>query len=136
MDIMQALHSKRVDKRSSPGQADENGNPSAALLSNNQAAFLSEFGSGGLIQPMMPPLTPDGGSVKKERKKNSALIDDDSELGGGRWDADEDEKLRAGVAAIGAKNWKKISQDYLDGSRSDVQCLHRWQKVRDFSDRE
>ena len=31
---------------------------------------------------------------------------------------------------IGAKNWRAISQKYLKGKRSDVQCLHRWQKVR------
>ena len=31
------------------------------------------------------------------------------------------------VAANDGKNWKKIAQD-LPG-RTDVQCLHRWQKV-------
>lgn len=35
----------------------------------------------------------------------------------------------AGVEALGAKNWKRISEEYLGGQRTDVQCLHRWQKV-------
>ena len=50
-------------------------------------------------------------------------------LTGGRWTFDEDEKLRQGVATIGAKNWKRISVEYLDCKRTDVQCLHRWQKA-------
>ncbi|GBG26897.1 Transcription factor MYB3R-4 [Hondaea fermentalgiana] len=49
--------------------------------------------------------------------------------GGGRWTREEDAKLREGVTAIGATKWKKISEEYLGGRRSDVQCLHRWQKV-------
>jgi len=35
----------------------------------------------------------------------------------------------AGVETLGAKNWKRISEEYLHGRRTDVQCLHRWQKV-------
>jgi hypothetical protein len=50
--------------------------------------------------------------------------------GGGKWTAAEDNCLRAGVAEIGPRNWKAISFTYLKGKRSDVQCLHRWQKVR------
>jgi hypothetical protein len=33
------------------------------------------------------------------------------------------------VAAVGPQNWKMIATDYLGEQRSDVQCLHRWQKV-------
>jgi hypothetical protein len=47
---------------------------------------------------------------------------------GGRWEAAEDEALRQGVAKLGAKNWKLIAVDFLGGKRTDVQCLHRWQK--------
>ncbi len=47
----------------------------------------------------------------------------------GRWTKDEDSKLRAAVNEMNAKNWKKISQIAFGGLRSDVQCLHRWQKV-------
>ena len=47
----------------------------------------------------------------------------------GRWSEIEDKKLRAVVKELGGKNWKKISQVAFNGSRTDVQCLHRWQKV-------
>lgn len=43
------------------------------------------------------------------------------------WTPQEDEKLKQLVEQYGAKNWKKIAS-FLD-DRTDVQCLHRWQKV-------
>lgn len=43
------------------------------------------------------------------------------------WNQEEDERLTQLVHQFGAKNWKKIAS-YLD-DRTDVQCLHRWQKV-------
>lgn len=46
-----------------------------------------------------------------------------------RWAKDEDQALRRGVDLLGAKNWKRISDEFLGGKRTDVQCLHRWQKV-------
>uniref|UniRef100_A0A2P2M1R1 Transcriptional activator Myb n=1 Tax=Rhizophora mucronata TaxID=61149 RepID=A0A2P2M1R1_RHIMU len=39
----------------------------------------------------------------------------------------QDETLRKAVAAFKGKNWKKIAEFFPD--RSEVQCLHRWQKV-------
>ena len=48
---------------------------------------------------------------------------------GGRWVKEEDEKLKAAVKTHGPRNWKKISNIAFDGARTDVQCLHRWQKV-------
>ena len=45
----------------------------------------------------------------------------------GKWTEQEDDILRQAVEDHGGKNWKKIA-DRLPG-RSDVQCLHRWQKV-------
>ena len=50
-------------------------------------------------------------------------------LGGGKWTKAEDALLREAVKAVGPKNWRRISAEYLHGQRSDVQCLHRWQKV-------
>lgn len=47
----------------------------------------------------------------------------------GRWTKHEDELLRQAVADYGPKNWKRISDSAFDGLRTDVQCLHRWQKV-------
>ena len=45
----------------------------------------------------------------------------------GKWTAEEDATLRQAVAANAGRNWKNIAT-HLPG-RSDVQCLHRWQKV-------
>jgi hypothetical protein len=47
----------------------------------------------------------------------------------GRWSKEEDCSLRAGVQIHGSSNWKNISEEFLKSNRSDVQCLHRWQKV-------
>jgi len=44
-----------------------------------------------------------------------------------RWSAEEDDKLREAVARNGARNWKRIAEVFSD--RTEVQCLHRWQKV-------
>mmetsp|Transcript_22862 Transcript_22862/g.54167 ORF Transcript_22862/g.54167 Transcript_22862/m.54167 type:complete len:580 (-) Transcript_22862:116-1855(-) len=45
----------------------------------------------------------------------------------GKWTEIEDDALRAAVKDFGGKSWKKIASR-LPG-RTDVQCLHRWQKV-------
>ncbi|KAI9112250.1 hypothetical protein K1719_016773 [Acacia pycnantha] len=45
----------------------------------------------------------------------------------GGWTPEEDETLRNAVAIFKGKNWKKIAESFPD--RSEVQCLHRWQKV-------
>eukprot|EP00049_Salpingoeca_infusionum_P004416 m.79014 g.79014 ORF g.79014 m.79014 type:complete len:655 (-) comp12553_c0_seq1:158-2122(-) len=44
-----------------------------------------------------------------------------------RWTKDEDALLRSAVGAYQGKNWKAIAE--LFEGRTDVQCLHRWQKV-------
>ncbi|KAG9441066.1 hypothetical protein H6P81_016920 [Aristolochia fimbriata] len=45
----------------------------------------------------------------------------------GCWTEEEDEKLIKQVQYYGGRNWKKIAESFL--GRTDVQCLHRWQKV-------
>ncbi|XP_023535442.1 transcription factor MYB3R-1-like [Cucurbita pepo subsp. pepo] len=45
----------------------------------------------------------------------------------GQWTPEEDEILRQAVDHFKGKNWKKIAGCFKD--RTDVQCLHRWQKV-------
>jgi hypothetical protein len=45
----------------------------------------------------------------------------------GKWTEDEDTLLREAVDTFAGKSWKKIAAR-LPG-RTDVQCLHRWQKV-------
>ena len=47
----------------------------------------------------------------------------------GRWTKEEDNLLRVAVEAVGPRNWKLIATEYMSGGRTDVQCLHRWQKV-------
>eukprot|EP00041_Stephanoeca_diplocostata_P025394 m.662365 g.662365 ORF g.662365 m.662365 type:complete len:623 (+) comp22740_c0_seq5:280-2148(+) len=52
------------------------------------------------------------------------------DAGGGssrRWSKSEDDILARAVEENQGKNWKKVSEHFSD--RSDVQCLHRWQKV-------
>ncbi|XXG45787.1 hypothetical protein AAC387_Pa02g0775 [Persea americana] len=45
----------------------------------------------------------------------------------GQWTAEEDELLCRAVQQYKGRNWKKIAECFKD--RTDVQCLHRWQKV-------
>ncbi|KAL6544296.1 hypothetical protein OROGR_010793 [Orobanche gracilis] len=45
----------------------------------------------------------------------------------GQWTAEEDEMLQMAVQRFNGKNWRKVAECFKD--RSDVQCLHRWQKV-------
>jgi len=47
---------------------------------------------------------------------------------GGKWSEEEDARLREIVETFGAKNWKRLAM-LLGNVRSDVQCLHRWNKV-------
>lgn len=60
----------------------------------------------------------DGGSCSGTPMKSSSR---------GNWTAEEDELLRSAVQQYGGRNWKKISDQIPE--RTDVQCLHRWQKV-------
>ncbi|KAG9156103.1 hypothetical protein Leryth_023833 [Lithospermum erythrorhizon] len=45
----------------------------------------------------------------------------------GQWTPEEDQILHQAVERFNGKNWKKIAECFKD--RTDVQCLHRWQKV-------
>ncbi|RVW16367.1 Transcription factor MYB3R-4 [Vitis vinifera] len=45
----------------------------------------------------------------------------------GGWTEEEDNLLTTVVKNFNGRNWKKIAE-YLHG-RTDIQCLHRWQKV-------
>ncbi|XP_023641463.1 transcription factor MYB3R-3 isoform X1 [Capsella rubella] len=45
----------------------------------------------------------------------------------GGWTPEEDETLRRAVGTFKGKSWKKIAEFFND--RTEVQCLHRWQKV-------
>ncbi|XP_072954935.1 transcription factor MYB3R-2-like [Typha angustifolia] len=45
----------------------------------------------------------------------------------GGWTTQEDETLRRAVKTFKGRSWKKIAESFPD--RTEVQCLHRWQKV-------
>lgn len=45
----------------------------------------------------------------------------------GGWTPEEDDTLKRAVSVYKGKCWKKIAEFFPD--RSEVQCLHRWQKV-------
>ena len=62
----------------------------------------------------LPPVVGKMGAPKRKSSK-------------GGWTSEEDEILRRAVQQCDGKNWKKIAEYFTD--RSDVQCLHRWQKV-------
>lgn len=68
--------------------------------------------------------------VRRKKRLSGGSAPASKDASGGKWLPEEDDRLRAGVEQLGAKNWKRISEEYLDKKRTDVQCLHRWQKVR------
>ena len=70
--------------------------------------------------------------VEKEAKSAGLASgsEDSADLFKGKkrlWTLQEDQNLQTLVKKHGAKNWKTISEYFSD--RTDVQCLHRWQKV-------
>ncbi|GER33791.1 myb-related protein [Striga asiatica] len=66
-------------------------------------------------------------SVHKIRASNGRTTGPTRRSTKGQWTPEEDEILRMAVQRFKAKNWKKIAELIKD--RTDVQCLHRWQKV-------
>jgi hypothetical protein len=109
-------------------------------ISPEQSPMNSTFPSfGGTITPVSQEIfgasiltgqkAPVQGKKRKWKKTSPKGDGSESPAQGGRWLPEEDQRLRDGVAAVGAKNWKKVSEMYMDSKRTDVQCLHRWQKV-------
>lgn len=47
----------------------------------------------------------------------------------GYWTSEEDQRLEQAVAMFSSRSWKKIAGHAFNGEKTDVQCLHRWQKV-------
>ena len=62
----------------------------------------------------LPPVEGKTGAPKRKSSK-------------GGWTEQEDEILRRAVHQCDGRNWKRIAQYFVN--RTDVQCLHRWQKV-------
>ena len=66
-------------------------------------------------------------SLKRKKLSTDEVLSDKTNIMSGHWSKDEDCNLTKAVAINNGKNWKKIAE-VLPG-RTDVQCLHRWQKV-------
>jgi hypothetical protein len=79
------------------------------------------------VSPQFAPVDKD--EAKRPRKKAKGKRTSEAPAAGGRWSKEEDERLRQGVSSSGPKNWKHISELWMGGKRTDVQCLHRWNKV-------
>ena len=65
------------------------------------------------------------GPTKYQKSNNNGL--NGTAKAKGHWTEAEDKKLAEAVKINKGKNWKRIAET-IEG-RTDVQCLHRWQKV-------
>uniref|UniRef100_A0A804I5E4 Uncharacterized protein n=1 Tax=Musa acuminata subsp. malaccensis TaxID=214687 RepID=A0A804I5E4_MUSAM len=68
-----------------------------------------------------------GQEIQKQRSLNGRTTGPTRRSTKGQWTAEEDAILYKAVERFKGKNWKKIAECFPD--RTDVQCLHRWQKV-------
>ena len=114
--------------------------PAAVALATTRANMTTtpeleqqpEFGA-----PLPPSSFFDGHAIPSSKRRPSATKKASSSSagygskhgGGGRWTKEEDSKLRAAVQIAGLDNWLVVAEQFLGGQRTDVQCLHRWQKV-------
>lgn len=78
-----------------------------------------------LVQPDLSEENRAPVKEKTEKTDSRAIFKRRASMG--KWTEEEDEVLRQAVSDFGGKSWKKIASR-LSG-RTDVQCLHRWQKV-------
>lgn len=46
-----------------------------------------------------------------------------------RWSREEDAALKKAVDELGPRDWKRISDEYLGGKRSEAQCYQRWDRT-------
>ncbi|KAG8078448.1 hypothetical protein GUJ93_ZPchr0007g5089 [Zizania palustris] len=96
----------------------ENRQPMAASSSS-----LSDGSSyGGGLARMSPPVSSSVNSISGLRRTSGPI-----RRAKGGWTPEEDETLRKAVEAFKGRSWKKIAEFFPD--RTEVQCLHRWQKV-------
>ncbi len=96
----------------------------AAPIPQGYTGHMGGIGTSGQLGATAASTSTSSSSKRRSSSKKAV-----ARGGGGRWTKEEDQKLRAAVAAVGPQNWKMIATDYLGDQRSDVQCLHRWQKV-------
>ncbi|KAI7728067.1 hypothetical protein M8C21_014321, partial [Ambrosia artemisiifolia] len=94
----------------------ENKESMAALTSS-----ISE-GSSGIVLLKSPRISSPTATSPRHRRTTGPI-----RRAKGGWTPKEDETLKMAVELFNGKCWKKIAECFPD--RSEVQCLHRWQKV-------
>ncbi|KAF8643689.1 hypothetical protein HU200_066749 [Digitaria exilis] len=80
--------------------------------------------------PGLPPASREGENShepRRQRSLNGRTTGPTRRSTKGNWTPEEDAILSRAVQTYQGKNWKKIAECFPD--RTDVQCLHRWQKV-------
>lgn len=88
-------------------------------IAASSSSISENSGSVNLKSPGIPSTTP---SSPVQRRTSGPI-----RRAKGGWTPEEDDTLKQAVAAYRGKCWKKIAEFFPD--RSEVQCLHRWQKV-------
>ncbi|GAB4854255.1 hypothetical protein Ancab_022842 [Ancistrocladus abbreviatus] len=101
-----------------------------AVLSTSQRTMESDRTVAALPPPPPPPPSLSDGSrnsLQRARSTHGRTSGPTRRSTRGQWTPEEDEILHRAVQRFKGKNWKKIAECFKD--RTDVQCLHRWQKV-------
>ncbi|XP_068652259.1 transcription factor MYB3R-1-like [Aristolochia californica] len=73
------------------------------------------------------PVDRSNGGLQKPRPLHGRTSGPTRRSTKGQWTSEEDALLCKAVQRYKGRNWKKIAECFTD--RTDVQCLHRWQKV-------
>ncbi|KAE8777914.1 Myb-related protein 3R-1 [Hordeum vulgare] len=84
---------------------------------------VSEGGSYGGGYAWASPVVPSPADSGASRRRTSGPV----RRAKGGWTPEEDETLRKAVTVFKGKTWKRVAEFFPD--RTEVQCLHRWQKV-------
>ncbi|GJM94918.1 hypothetical protein PR202_ga11603 [Eleusine coracana subsp. coracana] len=101
-------------------------------------SMTSEKGSSSKgTEAAAPPDVGVSSEPQKGRLTNGRTTGPTRRSSKGNWTQEEDDMLRKAVETYNGKNWKKIADASLTTffsaecfpGRTDVQCLHRWQKV-------
>eukprot|EP00606_Chrysophyceae_sp_TOSAG23-5_P000991 GSChrysophyteH2.ASY1.ANO1.897.1 assembled CDS len=96
-------------------------------LQINATTTTQAFSSSDTTSGPLTAVEEAAAAVEAAAKSNSNRPYAPTKSSRGKWNQEEDELLREAVQRHGGRNWKKISEILV--GRTDVQCLHRWQKV-------
>nr|GEW29081.1 myb-related protein B-like [Tanacetum cinerariifolium] len=95
-------------------------------VQNKQSTAVSSSsmseGSSGIVVPRSPRVSSPTATSPPQRRTTGPI-----RRAKGGWTPEEDETLKQAVGLFKGKCWKKVAEYFPD--RSEVQCLHRWQKV-------